>query len=453
MDFIQTVVVFLFVLLILVSVHEWGHFIVARKCGVKVLRFSIGFGKPFWRLYDKHGTEFAIAPIPLGGYVKMLDDSAGDVDPADQHKTFESRKTWQQIAILVAGPAANFILAFFLFWVLATQAVVMPSPVIGKVALNSPASFAGLEEGQQILAVDGIATPGHADVYERLVHRLGETGSIILTVRYPNSLDLTYDMELVITDWLKGVEAPDPLAGLGLSFYRPPILMEIGAVAAGTPAEKAGLQAGDKIISTDQTEFAQWEEWTQYIQRHPNKTVDLVVERKGALKEMAVIPQAYVENGGRTLGRVGVYPAQAPWPESMLITRKLGIVPAFHEGVKQTWSNSVMVLVSIKKLVLGQISIKNLSGPIGIAKVAGDSARAGLQYYFNFMAVLSVYLGVFNLLPIPILDGGRVVFCVAEGLRGKPLSERVKLFGLQMGLTMMAFMMVMAFYNDILRLF
>ena len=229
--------------------------------------------------------------------------------------------------------------------------------------------------------------------------------------------------------------------------------MEIGADAAGTPAEKAVLQAGDKIISTDQTEFAQWEEWTQYIQRHPNKTVDLVVERKGALKEMAVIPQAYVENGGRTLGRVGVYAAQAPWPESMLITRKLGIVPAFHEGVKQTWSNSLMVFLSIKKLVLGQISIKNLSGPIGIAKVAGDSARAGLQYYFNFMAVLSVYLGVFNLLPIPILDGGRVVFCVAEGLRGKPLSERVKLFGLQMGLTMMAFMMVMAFYNDILRLF
>jgi regulator of sigma E protease len=451
-ELIHTVAVFLFVLLILVSIHEWGHFIVARKCGVKVLRFSVGFGKPFWRIYDKYGTEFAIAPIPLGGYVKMLDETDENVPAADKNKTFESRKTWQQIAILAAGPIANFILAILLFWWLAMQEATLPSPVIGAVKPGTPAAFAGLEKGQHIIAIDGVVTPGRSDVYERLTHRLGETGSIIVTVKYPDSSDLTYDMEVVIQDWMKNSEAPDPLGGIGVEFFWPHIPALIDSVIEGSAAEKAGFQAGDEVVKVDDLAVTDWQGWSEYVRQRPNQTLNVSVIRNGRAKDLVLIPALVEVKGLGKVGQAGVGVKGVSWPENMLVTRKLGVVAAFDKGLEDTWSNSVMVLVSIKKLLLGQISIKNLSGPIGIAKVAGDSARAGLQYYLHFMAVLSVYLGVFNLLPIPILDGGRIVFCFAEGLKGSPLSERVKMAGMQLGLMFMGVLMVMAFYNDILRL-
>ena len=452
MELLQTLLVFLFVLLILVSIHEWGHFIVARWCGVKVQRFSVGFGKPFCRIYDKHGTEFAIAPIPLGGYVKMLDASDENLTQEDKNRTFDSRKTWQKVAILAAGPLANFILAVFVFWWLAMQTAVLPSPLVGSVEPESPAAYAGMEAGQHILAVDGIATPSRADIYERLTHRLGETGSILLTVKYPGDSDLTYDMELSVEKWLRGVEAPNPVEGLGLTFYRPEILMTLRGVVEESAADQAGMLAGDKIVQTDGQIFESWSDWTDYIKAHPNQAVDVTIERNQELMTLQATPSADRDDNGRLIGRLGVYPEQAPWQDEMLITRKLAFIPAFFKALEDTWSNSVMVLISVKKLFVGEISTKNLSGPIGIAKVAGDSARAGLQYYLHFMAVLSVYLGVFNLLPIPILDGGRIVFCLAEGLRGQPLSDKIKLMSMQFGLALMAVVMVLAFYNDILRL-
>lgn len=452
MELLQTVFVFLFVLLILVSIHEWGHFIVARKCGVKVQRFSVGFGKPFWRTYDKHGTEFALAPIPLGGYVKMLDVTDDDIAPEDMSRTFDSRTTWQKVAILAAGPIANFILAALVFWWLAMQTTVLPSPVIGNIEPNSPAAFAGLEAGQQILAVDGVPTPSRKDIFDRLTHRLGETGSILLTVKYPDDNQLTYDMELTVEEWLRGVEAPNPLEGLGIDFFRPKVLMTLGGVVDGSPAAAAGMRAGDHIVITDGQTYPDWDAWTTYVKNHPGKPLSITVERDNESLELVVTPRSERDDSGILVGRVGVYPIQEPWPKEMLITRKLSVIPALYRAFEDTWSTSVMVLVSVQKLVLGEISTKNLSGPIGIAKVAGDSARAGLQYYLHFMAVLSVYLGVFNLLPIPILDGGRIVFCLAEAIKGQPLSERVKLMSLQLGLALMAVVMVLAFYNDILRL-
>ncbi|HEY7771704.1 MAG TPA: RIP metalloprotease RseP [Marinagarivorans sp.] len=452
MEFIHTVAVFLFVLLILVSIHEWGHFIVARKCGVKVQRFSVGFGKPFWRIYDKHGTEFAIAPIPLGGYVKMLDESDENIPAEDKNKTFESRNTWQQIAILAAGPLANFILAALLFWWLAVQEATLPSPVIGEVKPGSPAAFAGLESGQHILAVDGVATAGRRDVFERLTYRLGETGSIIFTVRYPDTSDLTYDMEVVIQDWMKNTEAPDPLEGIGLTFFWPHIPAVIDSVLPDSAAEAAGFKAGDEVVTLDGREVDGWRDWSEYVRERPNQRLQVSVMRDGALRDLTLTPALVKVDGFGEVGQAGVSVKPVDWPEDMLVTRKLSVGAAFNQALDDTWSNSVMVLVSIKKLLLGQISIKNLSGPIGIAKVAGDSARAGLQYYLHFMAVLSVYLGVFNLLPIPILDGGRIVYCLAEGVKGTPLSDRTKLLGMQVGLMFIGVLMVMAFYNDILRL-
>lgn len=451
MELLHTVVMFLVVLLVLVSIHEWGHFYIARRCGVKVQRFSVGFGKPFWRIYDKHGTEFAIAPIPLGGYVKMLDETDANIPEQDKNKTFESRKTWQQIAILFAGPAANYILAAILFWVLALQPATMPSPVIGSVEPSSPAAFAGVERGQQIVAVDGHAVVSHADVYEQLMHRLGETGSIMLTVQYPDNGALRYDMELVVDDWMKGVEAPNPMKGLGLTFFRPTIPAVVGEVTKGSPAMKGGLETGDEIVAVDDIEVKDWEQWSQYVRERPNQVVQFKVRRGEAFLTLDITPEL-IEDGGQTFGRVGVLNAPVSWPEEMLIQRELGPIAAVYQALADTWSNSVMVFISIKKLLLGEISVKNLSGPIGIAKVAGDSARAGLQYYIHFMAVLSVYLGVFNLLPIPILDGGRIVFCLAEGIKGRPVSDRTKMVSMQLGLMFLGVLMVMAFYYDIMRL-
>jgi regulator of sigma E protease len=450
-EFIHTVVVFLFVLLILVSVHEWGHFIVARKCGVKVQRFSIGFGKPFWRITDKHGTEFAIAPIPLGGYVKMLDASDENIPPEDLNKTFESRKTWQQIAVLVAGPAANFVLAIAVFWFLGSREVTLPSPVVGAVKADSPAADAGLEAGQQIIAIDGVATPGRGDVYQRLSHRLGETGSIMVTVKYPDSSDLTYNMEVVVNDWLRGAEAPDPLEGLGLSFFQPHIPAVIDTIIPQSAADQAGFQVGDEVVRMDGLPVPDWQSWSSYVRQRPNKIVNVEVLRAGNLQRLSLIPQLVDVEGVGSVGQAGVSVKSVVWPEGMLVIRKLGASAALGQAFEDTWSNSVMVLVSVKKLILGEISMKNLSGPIGIAKVAGDSARAGLLYYLNFMAVLSVYLGVFNLLPIPILDGGRIVYSLVEGIRGQALSERVRLVGMQLGLMFMGVLMIMAFYNDIVR--
>ncbi len=452
MFLIQTVLAFLFILLVLVSIHEWGHFIVARKCGVKVLRFSVGFGKPFWKTTDKYGTEFAIAPIPLGGYVKMLDASEENITPEDKNKTFESRNTWQQVAILAAGPAANFVLAFFVFWWLAVQEVTIPSAVIGDVQPNSPAAFAGVDAGQQIIAVDGVATPGRKEVFDRLARRLGETGSIILTVQYPESQSLTYDMEVVIDDWLQGTEAPNPLEGIGLSFYTPQIPAKIGAVSPGSAADIAGLKAGDEITAIDDVVVKRWQDWAEYVQARPNQTVVLSVLREQNNLILPIVPSIVDDEQGNKVGRVGVTATRVAWPPEMLVTRKLGFMMGMQHALNETWGTSAMIVVSIKKLLLGQISTKNLSGPIGIAQVAGESARAGLSYYLGVMALISVSLGVFNLLPIPILDGGRIVFSVIEGIQGKPVSDRIKMLGMQLGLAFLAVMMVMSFYNDILRL-
>lgn len=452
MFLIQTVLAFLFILLVLVSIHEWGHFIVARMCGVKVLRFSVGFGKPLYSLTDKHGTEFALAPIPLGGYVKMLDETAENITPEDKNKTFESRKTWQQVAILAAGPVANFVLAFFVFWWLALQEVTIPNPIIGEVQPDSPAAYAGVEAGQQIIAIDGVATPGRKEVFERLTRRLGESGTIMLTVQYPEAKGLTYDMEIVIENLLQGEEAPNPLAGIGLTFFTPQIPAQIGAVLPDSAADLAGLKAGDEIIAIDNLVVNEWQDWAQYIQQRPNQSVMLSVKRDEELLVLPIVPSMVEDEQGKQVGRIGVSATRVSWPQEMLVTRKLGVFMAMDHALKETWATSSMIVVSIKKLLLGHISVKNLSGPVGIAQVAGESARAGLTYYLGIMALISVSLGVFNLLPIPILDGGRIVFSVVEGIQGKPVSDRIKFFCMQLGLTFLAVVMVMSFYNDILRL-
>lgn len=449
MELVQIVLGFLLALFVLVSVHEFGHYFVARRCGVKVLRFSIGMGKPFWSYRDRHGTEFALAPIPLGGYVKMLDEREVEVPPEQRHQSYNSKTVWQRISILVAGPAANFLLAVLIFWaVLGFQGTIGLSPVIGHIEPDSPAAEAGLEPGQQIIAVDDVPTETRRAVMERLIGRLGETGTLSLSVKQSDS-DLRYDTDVVLNQWLRGARDPDPVAGLGLTFYYPPIsVMDVGE---GTPAEAAGLLPGDELLRIDGQDIYTMEWWIDYVRQHPGVPLTVEVLRDQQRHTLEVVPASVALEDGSMGGQMGVSISYGSWPEGMVLRENFGLIGALGQGATKTWETTQFVLMSLKKLIVGEISPKNLSGPIGIAKVAGDHAKAGWIYYIEFLAILSIYLGVLNLLPIPVLDGGHIVYCLIEAVKGSPVSERAQMLGYSAGLVLLVGIMMVALYNDILR--
>lgn len=451
MDSLLTVLWFLVALGVLVTFHEFGHFYVARRCGVKVLRFSVGFGKPLWSWYDRQGTEYAIAGIPLGGYVKMLDEREGEVPEHDRHRAFNNKHPWQKIAIVAAGPVANFILAILLFWIMVIPGTTDLAPVIGKVTPDSVADHAGLASGQEILAVDGVPIRTWSDLNRQLMTRLGESGVITFNVKYPDS-DLQYESEAVLEDWLRGVDEPNPVEGLGLSLWRPPFESVIASVVDGSPAQEAGLQQGDRIVALDGQAVTEWPALVEYVRARPEQSMTLNYERDGRSYTTDLRPNRVTLENGRSVGQIGVMPVSPEWPEHMLRTREYSVVGAFVKGVDKTWETTEFVLLSLKKLVLGEISTKNLSGPITIAKVAGASAKAGMSYYVGFLALLSISLGVFNLLPIPVLDGGHLLYYLIEVVKGSPVSEKVQTAGYQVGLVLVAGLMVMALYNDLMRL-
>lgn len=450
MDLLQTVFGFLIALFILVSVHEFGHFYVARLCGVKVLRFCIGLGTPVWSFRDRRGTEFGLAPIPLGGYVKMLDEREMEVAPEERHLSYNGKSVWQRIAILSAGPAANFLLAAVIFsGLLMSSGSIGVAPVVGAVAKGSLAEQAGLEPGQEIVAVDGVPTPTSQAVMERLFLRLGETGVLELRVSHPQS-DLYYDLDVPLSAWLADVRDPDPAAGLGFDFYIRPVVF--GDTQPGTPAQAAGLQAGDVLQTMNGQTIKGLDAVIQFIRDSAGKPIELAVLRNDVTHKVTVTPELKTVEDGSQVGQIGVALGYAPWPDDLIRRDSYGPLTALGLGMVRTADTSKFVLVSMKKLLAGEISTKNLSGPIGIAKVAGDHARAGLVYFVEFLAILSVYLGVLNLLPIPVLDGGHILYSIAEAIKGSPLSERVQMFGYSLGLVILAGVMVVAFYNDLLRL-
>ncbi|MDQ2075331.1 RIP metalloprotease RseP [Marinimicrobium sp. ABcell2] len=450
MALIQTIMWFLIALVVLVAVHEFGHFYVARRCGVKVLRFSIGFGKILLRWTDRQGTEYALAAIPLGGYVKMLDEREGEVPEHELHRAFNRKNVWQRIAVVAAGPFANFLLAVVLFTALAIPGVRDAIPIVGHVEPNSVAEQAGLEPGQEILEVDGTPTPTWQRLHQQLLRRLGETGTISFTVRYPDS-ELRYVSEARLDSWLRGEDEPDPLAGLGLQLKIPENEAILGQVMPTSAAERAGLQAGDHIVAADGQDIPTWREWVQYVRERPDQEIDLLVERAGERIRLSVTPQAVEENGER-FGQVGVSIQPQPWPEHMVRDYQYGPIEAFFAGVDRTWETSGFVLLSVKKLLVGEISTKNLSGPITIAKVAGSTADSGWKSFVGFVALLSVFLAVFNLLPIPVLDGGHLLYYFIEVIKGSPVSEQVQQVGYKIGLFLVLGLMILALYNDVMRL-
>ncbi|WPN75857.1 sigma E protease regulator RseP [Pseudomonas germanica] len=435
---------------VLVTFHEFGHFWVARRCGVKVLRFSVGFGMPLLRWHDKQGTEFVIAAIPLGGYVKMLDEREGEV-PVDQlDQSFNRKSVRQRIAIVAAGPIANFLLALVFFWVLAMLGSEQIRPVIGAVESGSIAASAGLNAGQEIVAVDGEPTTGWAAVNLQLVRRLGESGSLQLLVREQGTT-VDSPRELKLDNWLKGADEPDPIRSLGIRPWRPALPPVLAELDPKGPAQAAGLKTGDRLLALDGQMLNDWQQVVDTVRTRPDTKIMLRIERDNAQIDVPVTLAARGESKSPS-GYLGVGVKAVDWPPEMIREVSYGPLAAIGEGARRTWTMSILTLDSLKKMLFGELSVKNLSGPITIAKVAGASAQSGVADFLNFLAYLSISLGVLNLLPIPVLDGGHLLFYLIEWARGRPLSDRVQGWGIQIGISLVVGVMLLALVNDLGRL-
>ncbi|WP_434708189.1 sigma E protease regulator RseP [Pseudomonas sp. R1-1] len=435
---------------VLVTFHEFGHFWVARRCGVKVLRFSVGFGMPLLRWHDKQGTEFVIAAIPLGGYVKMLDEREGEV-PVDQlDQSFNRKTVRQRIAIVAAGPVANFLLALVFFWVLAMLGSEQVRPVIGAVESGSIAARAGLNAGEEIVAIDGEPTSGWAAVNLQLVRRLGESGSLQLLVREQGS-SADSPRELKLDNWLKGADEPDPIRSLGIRPWRPALPPVLAELDPKGPAQAAGLKTGDRLLALDGQPLNDWQQVVDTVRTRPDTKIMLRVERDSAQIDVPVTLAARGESKAPS-GYLGAGVKAIDWPPEMIREVSYGPLAAIGEGARRTWTMSILTLDSLKKMLFGELSVKNLSGPITIAKVAGASAQSGVADFLNFLAYLSISLGVLNLLPIPVLDGGHLLFYLIEWVRGRPLSDRVQGWGIQIGISLVVGVMLLALVNDLGRL-
>jgi regulator of sigma E protease len=451
MELLYTIVLTLGTLAVLVAVHEFGHFWVARRCGVQVLRFSIGFGKSLFSWRDSQGTEYSLAAIPLGGYVKMLDEREGEVPAAELHRAFNRKPVLQRIAVVSAGPLANLLLAVVAYWFLYMAGESGYVPLIEKVEPGSVAAVAGLEAGQEIVTVDGGATPTWQALSFRLLDRIGDTGTIKFGVKYPDS-DVVYESEGTIDRWLSEQEEPDLFGGLGISLFTPPVPPVVGEVVAGGPAAAIGILPGDTILRADGVTMDLWMDWVEYVQDRPEQPIALEYQRDEAVLQAVLVPERATDAQGESIGRVGIAVAIPDMPPELQRQYSRGPLESATAAVVRTWDLSVFTLKSIKKMIMGLISPKNLSGPITIAKVATASAKSGLESYISFLALLSVSLGVLNLLPIPVLDGGHLLFYTIELLAGRPVPEKIQAVGYQLGLFMVLGMMVLALYNDFTRL-
>lgn len=460
MPFFESVISLIITLGILVTIHEYGHFWVARKCGVKVIRFSVGFGRPIFSWRDKSGTEFAIAAIPLGGYVKMLDEREGPVEDAQKPFAFNNKRVGQRIAIVAAGPVANFLFAIFAYWLMFLSGFNALIPTIGQVEENSIAYHAGLTAGQEIVSVDGRDTPGWRAVNMELINRIGDTGSIEVVVKNNNAKNLAINTEqpvsLEIKSWMVGEEHSSLIKNLGIQPRKPTIPAIIDQVLAASPAEQGGMLQGDKVIAINGVGINDWFGLVDIIKDSGEKLVFVEVERevdsKVEVVPLNLRPEIHIGEDGQAVGRLGVSVKPFEYPDDMIRNVRLGVFEAIPEAIGQTWADTKMTLSAIKKMLLGLISLENLSGPITIAQVASESIKSGSEEFLRFLALLSVSLGVLNLLPIPVLDGGHLLYYFVESVRGKPVSEKWQTIGLKIGVSFILMLMILAMYNDLMRL-
>ena len=452
MQVLFSIVMALVTLGILVTIHEYGHYWVARRCGVRVLRFAVGFGRPLATRVDRHGTEFALCAIPLGGYVKMLDerDEGQDVTVENRHESFNAQPVRNKLAIVSAGPAANFLLAILVLFGLFLRGETGIAPVVEAVEPGSVAHDVGLMQGQEIVAVDGASTPTIANVRFALLKRLGDTGTIDISVGSAlSNLQQTY--ALPIDRWLGGAEAPDPTRALGLTLGIPPLQPSIGSLVEDGPATRAGFKVGDTIIEADGQAISTWSQWVDLVRAAPGQSLVVRVERDGQSLDLTVVPRS-TGTAGAEVGSVGMGVVIPDIPEDRIRRQGRNPVEALSAAIERTFSLTVFTFESMWKMIQGLISTKNLSGPIAIAQVAASTAESGFTTWLSFLALLSISLGAINLLPIPVLDGGHIVFHSLEGLFGRPVPEQIQMMSYQLGLLAVFTLMVFAIYNDVARL-
>ncbi len=447
-DFLWNLASFVIALGILVTVHEYGHFWVARKNGVKVERFSVGFGRAIWRKTGKDGTEYVLAMIPLGGYVKMLDERVDDVQPEDKDKTFNVKSVYQRIAIVAAGPMANFVFALFAFYLMFLIGVPSVKPVIGHIAPSSIASHASLVEGSEIISVSGNTTRDWQDVNLALIAEIGSESIEFKT----KSSDSLYVATFVLdtSDWHFSPDKTSALTSLGITPFRPKVYNELAAVAEDSPAAIAGLQVGDELIAVGATQTGDWLSFSKEIKLFPAQKVLITINRDGEVLTLPITPKR-IEQSGKSVGYIGVAPKADAWPQSLLIELTYGPIDAIKESAQRTWNLTTLTFGMIGKLITGDVSVKNLSGPIGIAQGAGSSAGHGFVYFLGFLALISINLGIINLLPLPVLDGGHLLYYVIELLTGKEVPEKVQEAGFKFGALALLMLMAIGLFNDFSR--
>lgn len=454
-DVALSIIAFIVAIGVLVSVHEYGHFWVARKLGFKVLRFSVGFGRPFarWTGGAPDHVEYWLSSVPLGGYVKLLDEREGPVDEAERHRAFNRRPIPHRIAVLAAGPGFNFLFAIVAYWVMFVSGVPALKPIVGAVSDGSIAAVAGVRADDEIMSVGGRQTATWEQAVVAILDELLADGRIELELS-----DVDGNSRFAELD-VRGLESeltePDALfSGLG---FRPGPTMppDIERVDPDSPAERAGLMAGDRVLAVDAEPVDNWQSWLETIRSRPGETVSLLVLRENREVDLTMTI-GEVEEDGERVGRIGAWrPSQLPPDviERVRTEERYGVVEGLFQGAAKTWEMTALTVRMLVRMVVGDVSLRNVSGPISIAAYAGDSAEAGLTAFLSFLSIVSISLGIMNLLPIPLLDGGQIVYQVAELLKGSPLSERAMLIGQQLGIVFLIVLMSFVFYNDITRMF
>lgn len=450
MNILWSLAAFIVALGVLITVHEFGHFWVARRCGVRVERFSVGFGRALWRRTDRQGTEYVLAIIPLGGYVKMLDERVEAVAPEFRHQSFNNKKVWQRAAIISAGPIANFIFAIFAYWLVFVIGVPSVRPVIANITANSIAAQSNISSGMELKSVAGIETPDWESVRMALMGEIGDDQTTVGVAQFGSSLVVEKTLDL--RQWHFDPEKEDPVVSLGMIPRGPQIESVLQEVQPDSAAQKAGLQAGDRIVKVDGQILDSWQSFVIQVRDNPGKPIALEVERGGDSVALTLTPDTKSAGKGKIQGFAGVVPKVIPLPDEFKTIRQYGPFVAFYEAGDKTWQLMKLTVSMLGKLITGDVKLNNLSGPISIAQGAGMSAEYGLVSYLTFLALISVNLGIINLFPLPVLDGGHLLFLAIEKLKGGPVSERVQDFSYRIGSVLLVLLMGLALFNDFSRL-